>query len=262
MAFLHHGRAIGGAAHNSRGIVSRRRAVKEGVLARLKRAARIRLTIVLLLCSTRSWLTPKLKCRRNAMQRIERGLAFALAFALTPASLQGATSGVERLYILNCGEGIAGDISRWSPGVNVGKSMDFADNCYLIRHAQGWLLWDTGVAEAIAAMPNGAPAPRPGATVWRKPKTLASQLDALGVKPADIRFLAISHTHPDHAGNIEMFPGAMLLVQQAEYDWPNPLGVGRFKPEHPVTKLNGDHDVFADGSVTILSTPGHTPGNQ
>ena len=63
-----------------------------------------------------------------------------------------ARSGVDKLYILNCGEGVAGDISRWSPGVNVGKPMDFVDNCYLIHHTQGWLLWDTGVTDAIATM--------------------------------------------------------------------------------------------------------------
>ena len=57
---------------------------------------------------------------------------------------QAPPSSVQRLYILNCGEGVAGDISRWSPGVNVGKSMPFADSCYLIKHAQGWMLWDTG----------------------------------------------------------------------------------------------------------------------
>ena len=73
-----------------------------------------------------------------------------------------AKPGVERLYILNCGEGVAGDISRWSPGVNVGKSMDFVDNCYLIKHSQGWLLWDTGVTDAIAAGPMG-PGRRVGA---------------------------------------------------------------------------------------------------
>src|ERR1044071_5726990 len=68
-------------------------------------------------------------------------------------------SGIDKLYILNCGEGVASDISRWSPGVNVGKSMDFVDNCYLMHHTQGWLLWDTGVTDAIAAMPDGqAPA--------------------------------------------------------------------------------------------------------
>src|SRR5258707_1945112 len=194
MAFLHHGRAIGGAAHNWRGIVSRRRGVKEGVSARLKRAARIRLTIVLLLCSTRSWLAPKANGRRNAVQFIGLGLGFAvaLAFALTQASEQGAASGVERLYILNCGEGVAGDIARWSPGVNVGKSMDFADSCYLIKHAHGWLLWDTGVTDAIAAMPDGQKPSDPGATHWKRPKTLVSQLDQLGVKPADIKYVAVS----------------------------------------------------------------------
>jgi N-acyl homoserine lactone hydrolase len=54
----------------------------------------------------------------------------------------------------------------------------------------------------------------------------------------------------------------MVLVQKAEYEWPNPLGVGRFEPGHPVTKLEGDYDVFGDGSATIISTPGHTPGHQ
>jgi glyoxylase-like metal-dependent hydrolase (beta-lactamase superfamily II) len=54
----------------------------------------------------------------------------------------------------------------------------------------------------------------------------------------------------------------MLLVQKAEYDWPTERGGPRFKPGHPVTKLEGDHDVFGDGSVTIISTPGHTPGHQ
>jgi N-acyl homoserine lactone hydrolase len=144
----------------------------------------------------------------------------------------------------------------------VGKSMDFADNCYLIKHAQGWMLWDTGVTDAIAAMPEGQRPSDPRATHWRRPKTLASQLEQLGVKPADIKYVAVSHTHPDHIGNVELFPQAMLLVQKAEYEWPSPLGVGRFKPEHPAAKLSGDHDVFGDGSVTILSTPGHTPGHQ
>jgi N-acyl homoserine lactone hydrolase len=180
----------------------------------------------------------------------------------TPGSAQQAKPGLERLYILNCGEGVAGDIGRWSPGVNEGKSMDFVDNCYLIKHSQGWMLWDTGVPDAVAAMPDGQAPADPKATHWRRPETLASQLDALGVKPSDIKYLAVSHTHPDHIGNVGLFPASMLLVQKAEYDWPSPLGVGRFKPEHPATRLEGDHDVFGDGSVVIVATPGHTPGHQ
>jgi N-acyl homoserine lactone hydrolase len=185
----------------------------------------------------------------------------ALSFFAAAASAQ-TKSGVDKLYILNCGEGVAGDISRWSPGVNVGKSMEFADNCYLIHHTEGWLLWDTGVADAIAAMPDGQAPADPKATHWRRPKTLASQLDQLGVKPTDIKFVAISHTHPDHIGNVELFPQAMLLVQKAEYEWPGTNGVSRFKPDHPVSKLEGDHDVFGDGTATLIATPGHTPGHQ
>jgi glyoxylase-like metal-dependent hydrolase (beta-lactamase superfamily II) len=140
--------------------------------------------------------------------------------------------------------------------------MDFVDNCYLIKHAQGWFLWDTGIPDAVAAMPNGLAPADAKAVFWRRPKTLASQLDQLGVKPSDIKAMAVSHTHPDHIGNVEMFPAAMLYVQKAEYEWPGANSAPRFKPEHPVTKLEGDRDVFADGSVTILSTPGHTPGHQ
>ena len=81
-----------------------------------------------------------------------------LLVSTLPAAAQ-TKSGADKLYILNCGEGVAGDISRWSPGVNVGKSMDFVDNCYLIHHAQGWLLWDTGITDAVAAMPDGLAPP-------------------------------------------------------------------------------------------------------
>ena len=193
------------------------------------------------------------------------GLVAALLSVLVsvaPGHAQSGKPGVEKLYILNCGEGVAGDISRWSPGVNEGKSMDFVDTCYLIKHAQGWFLWDTGIPDAVAAMPNGLAPADPKAIHWRRPKTLAAQLDQLQVKPSDIKAMAVSHTHPDHIGNVEMFPTSVLYVQKAEYEWPGADGAPRFKPEHPTTKLEGDRDVFGDGSITILSTPGHTPGHQ
>ena len=97
----------------------------------------------------------------------------SMALSATMVHAQSEKPGVEKLYILNCGEGVAGDISRWSPGVNEGKSMDFVDNCYLIKHAQGWFLWDTGIANAVAAMPNGLAPADPRATTWRRPKTSA-----------------------------------------------------------------------------------------
>ncbi len=183
------------------------------------------------------------------------------ALAADRASAQAARPSLERLYIIDCGNSIGPDKSRWTPGVDVGKPLPMVGNCYLIRHAQGWMVWDTGVSDDVAKMPNGRPGTN-GSPHWFRPKTLAGEIEKLGLKPSEIRYLAISHTHPDHVGNVELFPQTMLLVQKAEYDWPAERGGPRFKPEHPVTKLAGDHDVFGDGSVTIISTPGHTPGHQ
>ena len=205
---------------------------------------------------------------------ISIGLRVAATVAIvlfgSPAWSQSETSGLDRLHILDCGQGHASDQSRWSPGVNVGVPLDIVDNCYLIHHAQGYLLWDTGISDQVAALP-GREIGTGSALVWRKPKTLATQLDQIGVKPSDVRYIAVSHTHPDHVGNVDMFPTATLLIQKAEYDWAfaangNPTffasGVPRFSLEHPTMKLDGDHDVFGDGSAVLISTPGHTPGHQ
>src|SRR6478609_4947764 len=123
---------------------------------------------------------------------LPRRLVLILAGAVVAfmAGLPAVAQSVERLYILNCGEGVAGDISRWSPGVNVGQSRPFADSCYLIRHARGWLLWDTGLNDSVASMPNGLAPSDPRATLWRMPRTLASQLQEIGVAPGDIKYVA------------------------------------------------------------------------
>jgi N-acyl homoserine lactone hydrolase len=199
----------------------------------------------------------------NRIKRIKLAVAVAALVLSGHAALaQSEKTGVEKLYVLNCGEGTAGDISRWTPGLNEGKTMDFVDSCYLIKHAKGWFLWDTGIADAVAAMPNGLTPADPKAVTWRRPKTLVAQLEQLGLKPDDIKVMAVSHTHPDHTGNVELFPQAVLYVQKAEYDWPGANNEPRFKPSHPVELLAGDKDVFGDGGLTILSTPGHTPGHQ
>jgi glyoxylase-like metal-dependent hydrolase (beta-lactamase superfamily II) len=181
----------------------------------------------------------------------------------TPATAQ-------RMYVLHCGESTTTDISRWSPGVNVGQPGEFGNNCYLIRHAKGWMLWDTGFSDSVAAMPDGLVAAG-GALRAKLPKTLVSQLAEVGVKTTEISYIAFSHFHPDHSGNANLFPNATLYIQETEYEaifGPTPQKFG-FVPAtydklraNPVVKLKGDYDVFGDGSVMILSTPGHTPGHQ
>src|SRR5712691_169283 len=187
--------------------------------------------------------------------------AIVAALAWT-AVLAGAAGGLERLYVLDCGQNIGKDQSRWSPGVNEGKSIEFSDNCYLIRHAKGLLLWDTGIPDAVAAMPDGMVVAN-GAITQRRAKTLAAQLAEIGVKPADVTYLAVSHTHGDHVGNVALFPSSTVLIQGAEYEWAmSQAARPSFAATQKFEKLSGDRDVFGDGSVTILSTPGHTPGHQ
>jgi N-acyl homoserine lactone hydrolase len=173
------------------------------------------------------------------------------------ASPPQGTPGIERLYVLYCGDIALNDASSFTPGASGPGAL--SDTCYLIKHAQGWVLWDTGLPDSLVDMPAGM---KSNAGVWTSKKTLLGQLAELGLKPSDIRYLALSHSHPDHVGNLNLFPQATLVVQKAEYDWVQPFGGPRFKPEQPVIKAEGDHDLFGDGSVVLISTPGHSPGHQ
>jgi len=186
----------------------------------------------------------------------------AVVAALVGAAIGTAGAGVEKLYVLDCGQTLGKDQSLWSPGVNEGKPIEFSNNCYLIQHDNSILLWDTGVPDSVAEMPDGMVVAN-GAITYRCLKTLASQLDEIGVKPRDVTYVALSHTHGDHVGNIALFPTSTVLIQGAEYDW---AMAGPAKPAfvstQKIQRLSGDHDVFGDGTVKIISTPGHTPGHQ
>jgi glyoxylase-like metal-dependent hydrolase (beta-lactamase superfamily II) len=206
-------------------------------------------------------------------QRLQRiGLAligFALAgFTGGCGSMASSSPGVQRLYVLYCGEAQIPDVSPWSPGFNVGQAAVFSDNCYLIQHGRDWMMWDSGYPDSLADKPEGIVGPRSRAL---RTRTLASQLAEIGVAPNQIGYLAFSHSHGDHVGNGNMFSAATLYIQKAEYDaafGPDPAKYG-FVPEtyerlraNRVVQLAGDFDVFGDGSVKIVSTPGHTPGHQ
>src|SRR5262245_15356816 len=99
----------------------------------------------------------------------------AVAWGLaTPAAGQNApAAAAERLYVIECGQGQVPDLSRWSPGVNIGTKTEYVSNCYLIKHARGYILWETGVGDELYGQPEG----RGQFTRWRLARTLASQLD-------------------------------------------------------------------------------------
>jgi N-acyl homoserine lactone hydrolase len=186
-----------------------------------------------------------------------------------------ASAGVAaRLYRLDCGHSFANDESVWTPGENVGKSIEFSSTCWLIEHGGEWLLWDTGVPEATLNDPRGW-STLPKLIVYHLDRSLTDQLAAIGLKPGNIGRVAISHTHGDHIGNMALFPDSVVLMQRAEYTWihspdgPNDnvnqlMALARRLLGTPkrLQLIDGDADVFGDGSVTLVATPGHTPGHQ
>lgn len=140
--------------------------------------------------------------------------------------------------------------------------------CYLIEHPRGRMIFDTGLPAAIAETADGMT--QNGMTMTLD-RPLVESLDTLlDLTPDDIDYLALSHMHFDHAGQANAFAGSTWLVQGADYDSAfsetPPIAV---QPDTYSTLrdaerilLDGDHDVFGDGSVMLLSTPGHTPGHQ
>jgi N-acyl homoserine lactone hydrolase len=180
----------------------------------------------------------------------------------------------DKLYRLDCGHSLANDESVWTPGENVGRDIEFSSTCWLIKHGSEWLLWDTGVPETALNDPRGW-STLPKLIVYHLDRSLTDQFADIGLKPDDIGRVALSHTHGDHIGNVWLFPNATIVMQRAEYSWihspngPNDnvnqlMALARKLMGTPknLQLIDGDTDVFGDGSVTLLSTPGHTPGHQ
>jgi glyoxylase-like metal-dependent hydrolase (beta-lactamase superfamily II) len=180
----------------------------------------------------------------------------------------------DKLYRLDCGHSLANDESVWTPGQNVGRSIEFSSTCWLVRHGSDWLLWDTGVPETTLNDPRGW-STLPKLIVYHLDRSVTGQLAEIGLKPDDIGRVAISHTHGDHIGNVGLFPNSTIVMQRAEYSWihspdgPNDnvnqlMALARKLLGTPknLQIVDGDTDVFGDGSVTLISTPGHTPGHE
>jgi len=180
----------------------------------------------------------------------------------------------EKLYRLDCGRSVANDESVWTPGENVGRNIEFSSTCWLLKHGSEWLLWDTGVPQDTVNDPRGW-STLPKLIVYHLDRSLTDQLSEIGLKPADIGLVAVSHSHGDHIGNVGLFTNATIVMQRAEYLWihsangPNDnvnqlMALARKLLGTPknLQLVNGDTDVFGDGSVTLVSTPGHTPGHQ
>lgn len=174
-----------------------------------------------------------------------------------------------RLYVLDCGHIEVKNLGLFDRGGAFdGRSDSFVDTCFLVRHPSGDLLWDAGLPDAINAAPDSTV--DSADFTLSAPKTLAGQLERLGVPPAYVEFFAISHSHFDHLGNANLFRNSTFIVNEKERDhmfraearadaqnFANYADLEAAKKE-PYTD---SYDVFGDGKAIIVSMPGHTPGH-
>ncbi len=171
---------------------------------------------------------------------------------------------VLRLYALDGGQVVVAG-SDWAEFADDGAydgratTLTLPVPAFLVRHAHGDLIWDTGMSRT-----------RTDLGAWATPgRSLVDQLHGIGVVPDQVRFLALSHGHWDHSGNAGLFARSTWIV--------NPLErAAMFDPEARASQamddygtleaadthlISDDHDLLGDGSVVIIQAPGHTPGH-
>jgi N-acyl homoserine lactone hydrolase len=166
------------------------------------------------------------------------------------------------LWRLDCGSAHIADLDTFSDTfAYVGRNKTLTASCYLIRHGDRYLLWDTGLPGALADNTG----PTPGGYSLRV--RIRDQLARIGIRPEQVTFVGISHYHGDHTGQAADFPRATLLIGTPDWEVvrARPEEAAKFGPwiegQSRVEPVPGDHDVFGDGSVIMLNTPGHTPGH-
>jgi len=175
-----------------------------------------------------------------------------------------------KLYTFSGGKVLVNNLELFSQDTTYhGQSKEFADAFYVVSHPKGNLMWDAGLPETLIGLPEPFTDPSGAFTVSRK-DSVVNQLKSIGMTVQDIKYIALSHTHFDHTGHANTFKNSTWLVQKTEYDSItsptsqkiNADNYNAIKELTTTKKLNGDFDVFGDGSVVIKSMPGHTPGHQ
>ena len=160
---------------------------------------------------------------------------------------------------IDCGTGATPtDVGRFSDTFAYKDlRLTFTYSCYLIKHGNEYMVWDTGYT--------------PGATLNAPKVGIVDRLKEANVTPEQIKYVGISHFHADHTGQLAPFKSATLLIGKGDWDGitaPTPMpgaNAAGFKEwigeARKIEALPGDKDVFGDGTVIVLRTPGHTPGH-
>lgn len=181
--------------------------------------------------------------------------------AANNSAAEAAPPAVElSLARLDCGHADFKDMNGFfsdRPGVYPPGPGKVVDSCYLIRHGDQEMIWDTGLPVATLKTPMQQNGMTGALSV-----SLADQLAKGGLKPGDIDIVGISHMHGDHTGQAAEFTNARLIIGKRDFEQTagkdDPFGPWRGAGK-PIELLSGDKDIFGDGSVIALHLPGHTP---
>lgn len=206
-----------------------------------------------------------------------------LFFALAPASLRA----VEGVSITPLTTGYFHSNYRFLVAGGVSEDVKLPIPFYVIRHPKGVVLFDSGLGleyrRQVAGWWVSRFIERIFASEFSEDQAAVQQLRSAGIQPDDVAFIVISHLHYDHAGGLRDFPKAKIVVSRKEWENAN---VGRWKArargvmieqlagiserlqlvDYPsdstMGPFPGSFDLFGDGALVLLSTPGHTPGHQ
>src|ERR1700736_3694341 len=175
-----------------------------------------------------------------------------------------------KLYAFTCGT-VTGEFAHLMDGGEGDITVPIP--VFLIEHPKGRVLFDTGLHADCQHDPAGRLGPRL-ARVFRigfLPRgEKSARVEAIDTDPGKIDLIINSHFHFDHVGGNALIPNATMLVQRREWEAgmdPDTAARRGFNPRdfdlgHKLRLLDGEHDVFGDGSVVCLPTHGHTPGHQ
>lgn len=175
-----------------------------------------------------------------------------------------------RLHVLSCGE-----MTSALDGFLAGEEGDitYPILAYVIEHPQGLVVIDAGlhpdIARSTERLKKLAPLFQPNLAPDGS-SAVGPVLTSAGFDPAQVGTVILTHLHFDHGGGLLQLPNARVLVQAREWAVlgdERQVAIGSYNPDdvdldHDRLELDGDHDVFGDGTVTCLLTDGHTAGHQ
>ena len=208
------------------------------------------------------------------------GIAAALVGAVCLFGSSAVFAQVKQVYWATSGMFGPFPITGLIPTVPKEKQRDVTIpvSMWIIDHPKGVVVFDTGI---IIEVPQDCKSYwQPGLCDFLKPTTKREEmidgwLKKAGKSVDQVKVVVTSHTHLDHAGNMEMFPNAIHVLQKKELyqGWFPEKFQGRTggafvmadidgTRDFNFLELEGDYDLFGDGSIQVLSTPGHTLGHQ